>query len=330
MNVKKPDILFYCGINENNWSHHPVAPGPYACIAPVYGRSKRTKVINNVSVPAATQVILDSGAFSDTTDTRLSFEKAFFRQVAHAYRFGYVRQVTHIASYDFLVARKELSQSFFYGRKQYDKETWSAVNETVAAATYLSKHRKTISGIFMHPVGLILTAQGIDAEQYLYCAQKIVPMIGKDDIFGFGGFAATGLYPGVMLPPFKEVVRKVVPYVGTHGIKRIHIWGVCLASALVELLFLCKKYDIALSTDSSGPQRRPILAQWGYSSWYDTKYKMPPLLASCKALDSAGNKKPTCVPGTFCRGLERARHVEATREWLTDFRGREQIKDIYA
>ncbi len=64
----------------------------------------------------------------------------------------------------------------------------------------------------MHPVGLVLTAQGVDAEQYLDCARQIVPMMGEGDIFGLGGFVATGLFPGTMLPPFKEIVRTVVPH----------------------------------------------------------------------------------------------------------------------
>jgi hypothetical protein len=307
--VSTPDITFYCGLNETNWSHHPVAPGPLACIAPVYGRSKRTKTINTVSVPPDTQVLLDSGAFSDTTDTRLSFEQALFRQVSHAYRFGYVRQVTHLASYDCLIPDKG----------QPTPASEQAISETVEAARYLTAMRNAIAGIFMHRVGLVLTAQGCNAEQYLACAKQIVPMLTDNDMFGFGGFAATGLFPGKLLPPFKEVVRLVVPYLGSCGINRVHVWGTCYAPALRELLTLCKRYGIALSTDSSGPQRKPYLGQWGYSTWRDNSYKMPPLLESCKAINGKGQRAPTCAPGTRCRGLERARHVALTREWLAEF-----------
>ncbi len=320
------DITFYCTVNENNWSHHPVAPGKYACIAPVYGRTKRSKTINYVAVPPSTQIILDSGAFSDTTDTRLTFEQALFRQAAHAYRFGYVRQVTHIASYDRLINEKCL-----VGRPSTcwsDAEADRAVTETIDAAAYISHLRNTISGIFMHPVGVILTAQGIDAEQYLRCAAAIAPMLSRHDVLELGGFAATGLFPGSMLPPFREIIRKVIPYLSSYDIKRIHIWGVCLATALAELLALCKRYGIALSTDSSGPQRRPILGQWGYASWYDPTYRLLPLLPSCKTRDTSGNRAPSCMPSSRCRGLERERHVKLTRAWLARLSMRE--KELYA
>ncbi len=36
-------VTFYCGINETKWNHHPTAPGEFACIAPVYGKTTRTK-----------------------------------------------------------------------------------------------------------------------------------------------------------------------------------------------------------------------------------------------------------------------------------------------
>lgn len=278
--------------------------------------------MNSVAVPSSTQVILDSGAFSDTTSTRLTFEQALFRQVTHAYRFGYVRQVSHIASYDRLIDEKRLIGQPTTHWTDADAER--AMAETIEASVYVTNLRNTVSGIFLHPVGMILTAQGIDAEQYLRCAAAIAPMLSKRDIFGLGGLAATGLFPGVMLPPFREIVRKVVPYLGSCGIKRIHIWGVCLAAALAELLALCKRYGIVLSTDSSGPQRRPILGQWGYASWYDPTYRMPPLLASCKTRDAFGNRAPNCTPGTHCRGQERERHVRLTREWLAQFSEREK------
>lgn len=316
-----PDIRFYCGINESDWSHHPTAPGKYACIAPVYGRTKRSKVINAVSVPAETQIIIDSGAFSDRVGKRLSFEQAFFRQVAHAYRFGYVWQVSHIASYDCLIDQKRLVRH--PGARWTRSGTSRAVTETIEAAAYVTNLRRTICDIFMHPVGLILTAQGIDAAQYLACAKQIVPMIQKRDILGLGGFAATGLFPGKLLPPFREIARKVVPYAGRQGVKRIHIWGVCMASALAELLYLCDQHHIALSTDSSGPQRRPLWGEWGYASWRNNSYTIPPILEGCRAVDAFGKSAPNCAPDTRCRGLERARHVRLTRKWLAAFRERE-------
>src|SRR5579871_4523090 len=99
-------ILFYCGLNEQQWNHHPVAPGPLACVSPVYGKSVQTKNCNGVKVPPDTIVLQDSGAFSDGTAERLSFGAALDRQLAHAARYGYESQVEARASYDLLIDEK--------------------------------------------------------------------------------------------------------------------------------------------------------------------------------------------------------------------------------
>ncbi|HZO72811.1 MAG TPA: hypothetical protein VFB60_11465 [Ktedonobacteraceae bacterium] len=82
--------------------------------------------------------------------------------------------------------------------------------------------------------------------------------------------------------------------------------------------------------DSLGPSTRPVkkdrqtgYAMWGYASWCNNAYPVPPVLASCKVLDASGGKAPTCTPETRCRGLERARHVLLTYEWFAHFRTRE-------
>ncbi len=41
-------ISFYCGLNERQWNHHPVAPGSLACVAPVYGKTIQGKTCNRV------------------------------------------------------------------------------------------------------------------------------------------------------------------------------------------------------------------------------------------------------------------------------------------
>ncbi len=82
----------------------------------------------------------------------------------------------------------------------------------------------------------------------------------------------------------------------------MHLWGVCYTPALGELLWLCDEAGIELSTDSSGPQVRPCMGEWGYGSWRNTSYTRP---------------EPTI------RGAERARHVACTRDWLAHFRERE-------
>lgn len=320
--TKREDIRLYCGINENNWNHHPVSTGEYACIAPVYGKTKETKTVNNVAVPHEAKVIMDSGAFSDTTDQRLSFEQALHRQVAHAYRFGYVKQISHVASYDLLIDEKWQDGERSKIRWSKD-EAESAVKETILAAAYAARQRRVIHGMFGRKVGLILSAQGVEVEQYLRCAQGIVPMLEEEDVFGLGGWCITGLLPDAIMPSFRAIMQEVIPYLGSVGVKRAHIWGVCFTEALGELLWLCDQHGIKLSTDSSGPQRRPVLPSWGYGSWRQANYKMPSILDSCKVKDEYGNRVPTCAPDAKCRGLERIRHVALTRDWLNNFRDRE-------
>ena len=321
--TKQEDILFYCGLNEHTWNHHAMTPGLCACVAPVYGRTVATKSVTQVTVPHEVQeVLVDSGAFSDKLDARLSFEEALHRQIAHAYRFQYVQRVRFLASYDLLIDEK-------WQEDERKKQRWSweeaefAVKETVAAARYLAQQRRSLWGVFGHRVGLTLSAQGVAVEQYVCCARQIVALMEEDDIFGLGGWCITGLLPDALFPSFCEIMSEVIPYLGTQGVKRVHIWGVIFPAALGYLLRLCDRFAIRLSTDSSGPCRYPILGQWGYGSWRDNTYKTPPILPSCKVVDAHGNKAPSCSPEMHCRGLERGRHVRLTREWLARFRERE-------
>jgi hypothetical protein len=273
MSRKLPDISFYCGINARSWAHHPVAPGPLACIAPMYGARKDTKQINAVTVPSEVEaVLLDSAAFSDKTDERLSFQDALHRQIAHAYRFGYADRVSHLASYDLLIDEK-----WEYGERS--KVRWSkdeaeyAVMETVCAAQYLAGQRRFLRGVFGRDIRLALSAQGVEVEQYLQCLKQIVPLLEDGDIVGLGGWCITGLLPYAILPSFREILSEVIPYLGTQKVKQTHIWGVIFPEALGFLLSLCDRAGIQLSTDSSGPSRYPTLGQWGYGSWRDSTYK---------------------------------------------------------
>jgi hypothetical protein len=321
--TKREDILFYCGLGEHTWSHHAMTPGPRACIAPVYGRTVATKSTTRVTVPdEVLQVLVDSGAFADRLADRLSFEAALHRQIAHAYQFGYTHCVSHVASYDLLIDEKWQDGQRRKARWQSD-EAELAVKETVAAASYLAKQRRRLRGVFGHPVGLVLSAQGVELAQYLRCAQQIVPLLEPGDLFALGGWCITGLLPEAMMPSFRQIMLELIPYLGAQGVKRVHVWGVIFPEALGTLLYLCDQHGIQLSTDSSGPCRYPLLGQWGYGSWRDNAYKMPPILQSCKAVDARGNKAPVCPPATRCRGLERCRHVTLTRQWLANFRARE-------
>lgn len=285
-------IRFYCGIGERQWNHHPVAPGSYACVSPVYGNSVESRQENRVAIPDGTLVIQDSGAFSDGPGQRLSYEAALDRQIAHAEKYGYAQHITHRASYDLLIDEK-WQDGRRYKSRWTEQDAEVAINRTVNAARYLSLKTGPAR---------ILSAQGVSARQYLSCAEQIVPLLSNGDVFGLGGWCITGKLPSQMLPVFRETMQLVIPFLGKEGVKRVHIWGVCYAKALGELLYLCDEYGITLSTDSMGPSIRPARGRWGYASWTNPHYRIPPV---------------------EIRGLHRAQHVQLTREWLADFRTRE-------
>jgi hypothetical protein len=281
------DIKFFCGVNETVWNRHPVEPGLSACVAPVYGKSERTRCENRVMIPAGCEVLQDSGAFSDSVAARLSFEAAYRRQLDHAEKFGY--DVAYRASYDLLI-----DEVWTGGNRS--KRRWSvadaasAVDETVKAAEWIAERRDGIP--------LVLSAQGVTPEQYLDCVKRIVPVFRDGDIFGLGGWCIIGKLPASMLPVFRDTVRIVIPYLASQGVKAVHVWGVCYAPALAALLIAAQSFGMQVSTDSAGPSVRPAFGEWGYAEWRDNNYQRP---------------------SVDVRGLERARHVAATREWLARF-----------
>jgi hypothetical protein len=79
----------------------------------------------------------------------------------------------------------------------------------------------------------------------------------------------------------------------------VHIFGVIYPHALGRLLWACDQYDIAISTDSIGPNLNPIRGEYGYGNWRDPNYIRPPVEKL---------------------GADRARRVELTREWVRTLR----------
>jgi hypothetical protein len=336
--TKLPDILFYCGLNEKSWNHHAMETGSHVCIAPVTGRNEpgtgKGKRETSVFVDPAkvTHVLLDSGAFSDGIELlngkvvrnhRLSFEDALQRQIGHAYKYRYASLVESLVSYDLLI-----DETWQDGERS--KVRWSvdaaeyAVQETVKAAAFLSSQRRRIDRAFGHHVKLVLSAQGVDAEQYARCAEELVKLMKPDDIFGLGGWCITGLMRHIMLPAAASILPGVFEVLGRARVKRVHVFGVIIPKLLGFLLYLCQLHGIELSTDSSGPCSEPAKnGNWGYGSWRNPAYKVAPILESCKVLDEHGKKAPTCSSDTVCRGLERCRHVALTRDYLAHFSERE-------
>jgi hypothetical protein len=307
-----------------------------------HGKPKRQGV-NGVFVPPDVKsVLLDSGAYSDTTFHRRTFAEALERQLDHAERFGYVSRVGRLVSYDVLVDEQAGNDGGRVKDRMSPEVARFAVEQTIKAADYLSTQRAYIAERVGHPVSLVFSAQGSDMQQYLACAQAIVPYVQAGDVFALGGWCILG-QKRALIPMFYETMNVLIPLLKKHKVKEIHIFGVCTAEVLGPLLFLCdhsqrrdgqwgwdEKNRIRLSTDSVGPTTRvvkelpskPGYASWGYASWYEAR-PLARVLESCKVKDEQGNKTPTCEDGTYCRGLQRAQHVAETIEWLAHFRERE-------
>lgn len=282
-------VTLYCGVGEVVWNWHPTQPGPFACISPVYGAHVSRRRITSVRIPPDTLVIQDSGAFSDGPSHRLDIAAALNRQIAHGEKYGYADQITHRASYDLLIDEVWTGGNR-HKRRWSVQEAEDAVTTTVAAARYMAQHKDRPA---------VLSVQGVDAAQYMDCARQVVPLLEPDDVLGFGGWCIIGKMPAVMMPVFRETIRLVVPWLGRHSVRRVHIWGVLYAPALGELLWMCDQQDIELSTDSAGPSWRPAFGEWGYDDWRDLSYIPAPVEQ---------------------HGLERARHVAETRNWLARLR----------
>jgi hypothetical protein len=282
-------VTFYCGIGETSWNRHAVAHGGYACISPVKGRTERTLSENRVPKTwQGCKVIQDSGAFQDSWSTRLTFEAALERQIKHAAKYNYAANIEYRVSYDLLIDECWNADGERSKRRWTVTEAHEAVKVTIAAAEYLAANR--------HDLNLILSAQGVDAKQYMECVIPVISYMDTTrDSLGLGGWCIIGTRPAQMMPVFRDTIRKVIPYAAKQGVQKVHIFGVIYPPALGELLWMCNQHDIAVSTDSTSPANHPFRGQWGYGSWRDNSYQRVPV---------------------DLRGAERARHVQYTRDYL--------------
>lgn len=289
--MQAEDVRLYCGAGNETTYTYPASAGEYACIAPVYGQKKKYET--RVKVSATCRVFQDSGAFSDNTAHRLTFPAALERQNKHALKWGYADNIEAQASYDVLI--DEVWEGLLRHKRRWSvADAEDAVNVTVAAAQWIHDHRHaTLTS------NLILSAQGVDAPQYLRCAERVMPYMRDGDVFGLGGWCIIGKMPRVMMPTFNDTVQSVIPFLGREGVKRVHIWGVCYAPALGMLLAACDEYGIDVSTDSAGPMLRPTLGQWGYDDWWELRPKPPTQELTTNAMTA---------------------HVQATRVWLSRLR----------
>jgi hypothetical protein len=201
---------------------------------------------------------LDSGAYTDVMDNkRLTYEAALDRQLMFerkaTEKWGVLFQARRLVSYDRLIDEKWVA-----GERR--KERWTikdgdkAVEETIAAATYLASRRADLS-----PRGLILSCQGVDAFQYQECMVEVLKLATPDDCIGLGGWCILGMRRSWM-PTFWQTLRLILPMIAQTDVRRIHIFGVLYQPALGGLLWLADQYKMddgspqfTVSTDSTAP-----------------------------------------------------------------------------
>jgi hypothetical protein len=194
--------------------------------------------------------MMDSGAFSDPPERRLTPEQSLERQLAwerNATRlWGAPWQAESFVSYDLLIDEKWTG-----GRRR--KERWSvaeadrAVKVTVEAAAYLASQREALS-----PRSLVLAAQGVDGVQYAECISGVLAHSTPADTIGLGGWCILGRWTS-WLPTFWDAMRQSLPLIADAGVKTVHIFGVLYRPALGGLLWLADQYGLSVSTDSSAP-----------------------------------------------------------------------------
>lgn len=286
-------ISLFCGLTERSWNTIPVPEqaGPFMVAANC----------NKPVAPGNARVMVDSGAFGD--QKRVSFAGALERQFLHESKNGYIAH--SLVAYDLLIDEKWNSAGVRYKCRWDEDEAEIAVAETIAANDFLASAslngRKRV-----HPL------QGVTAVQQDYCADAVIPMMSQGDILGLGGWCIIGWAPPGsdtrkgLENAFWDSMWRIIPKAAISGASHIHIFGVMVADILGGLRWLCDEYGIEkLSTDSSGPQKRPAAnGLWGYADWLERCW---------------------FPPGPE-RGMARVAHVRAVRNWLNNFRSTQYYK----
>lgn len=193
---------------------------------------------------------LDSGAFTDAPQDRLTPDRALDRQLAWegqaSDKWSLPFQATALVSYDLLIDETWVAGERFK-RRWSVREADRAVDVTIAAAAYLASQRARVA-----PRRLVLSAQGVDALQYAECAAAVLQHAQPGDIFGLGGWCILGRQRTLM-PAFWTTLRLVLPMVVVAGLADVHIFGVLYLPALGGLLWLADQYGLQVSTDSTSP-----------------------------------------------------------------------------
>lgn len=244
-------MLFYPSKNHDVLNRRPFAPeriNGRAMVNPHY----------RTSLAPGTRYIIDSGAFQERDmRARLQPWQALDRQLRLESRIdlgGCGRRAEAVVTYDMLDGVDEALTDVGRVKRRGTEESASpAVLETLRAARYYKSREAWIHGAIAY------ACQGVTTAQYVGCARALLPLMRPGrDWFAFGGFCIVGQVPSLK-PMLYAAMREILPLLDAAGITRAHILGVTVADALTEVARIAAPYRVALSTDSSGPERNAAI-----------------------------------------------------------------------
>jgi hypothetical protein len=229
--------------------------GPADSREPIHGPCCTSAARMGYPVSRPSEVLLDSGAFSETQEARLTFEEALARQFrwekGARRKFGRDFCVDHFVAYDALMP------SFL---KDGDPEVKRIEGEkrlamTQAAAEYFDSRRARIE-----PRTLVLPIQGYSVDSYVSCCKTVLDAARPGDWLGLGGWCRIG-QERLRWRDFRKVVAEVTWRTKRAGLRHIHLFGVLWLSALATFQWYCDEHGLSCSTDSTLPAN----AFWRYT-----------------------------------------------------------------
>lgn len=230
-------MRFYPSKTMNKLNGRPWEPEkftPYICLSPHYHASP-----NKGALP-----MLDSGAFQDViTENRLSFKGALERQLRLEEKKGFVSD--KIVSYDRLVDEQVSNEKKLIKKRVTPEIGLKFVEESIDAGKYLADNRKELE-----PRTLVLSNQGVNQDQYLYCIQEILKFSEPQDTIGLGAFCIVGKKPYLQKEYFK-ILNKAIPLIRKKGIRDVHVFGVGVLKVLIKTDIIAKMHGINMSYDTS-------------------------------------------------------------------------------
>ena len=250
-------MIFYPGKNNNALNTRPFAPESITDCAMVNPHYR-------VDLAPGTRYIIDSGAFQERDMlARLQPWQALDRQLrleAQIEYGGHGGPAEAIVTYDMLVG---VDEALVDGKRKKVRGTEEsaapAVAETLRSARYYATQVPRVRGAIAY------AAQGATVAQYLACVDALLPLMRPGvDWMAFGGFCIIGRVPSLK-PLFYAVLDAALPRCRAAGITRAHLLGVTVADAITVAAGAERRYGVALSTDSTGPEQCAVFGR-GYTA----------------------------------------------------------------